>query len=127
MPGSGSAAGATIPRMECAAVREFTGVHNMIRGLIDLSDSAMVAARPDNVAQMRTLAGLGMFGVAGTRFHHQVEDKYYWPTVIANGADPTVLDPLVHEHGEIDPLLDEMELAAGQLQANPRDAGSFED
>ena len=97
--------------MECAAVREFTGVHNMIRGLLRLMDSALLKATPDDSKQMKVLSDFGTFAVAGAHFHHTSEDDYYWPAVERNGADPSLLEPLIHEHHVIDPLLDEMKRA----------------
>src|SRR6516165_6004235 len=90
--------------MECAAVREFTGVHNMIRGLLRLMDSALLKAKPDNSKQMKVLSDYGTFAVAGAHFHHTTEDDYYWPAVVRNGADPSLLEPLIKEHHMIDPL-----------------------
>lgn len=99
--------------MDNAAVRDFTGIHNMIRGLVALTSESLKAADPADPAQLRVLAGLGEFAVIGTLFHHGTEDDYFWPAIIANGADPTALDSLVEEHREIDPLIDEMRRAFG--------------
>jgi hemerythrin-like domain-containing protein len=93
--------------MECAAVREFTGIHNMIRGLFRLLDAAMATANPADARQMKVLSNFGLFSIEGTHFHHTTEDDYFWPAVTRNGADPALLEPLVKEHHEIDPLLDE--------------------
>ena len=112
--------------MDNAAVREFKGVHNMIRGLLHLLETAVSDARPSNSKQMRTLADLGSFAVAGTHFHHTTEDDYYWPAVEKNGADPDLLEPLVKEHHMIDPLLDETEKAFAGLKSGPVSGGSAE-
>jgi hypothetical protein len=90
--------------MECAAVREFTGVHNMIRGLLRLMDSALSKANPDDSKQMKVLSDFGEFAVTGAHFHHTTEDDYFWPAVERNGADPSLLEPLIKEHHMIDPL-----------------------
>ena len=112
--------------MECAAVREFTGIHNMIRGLVRLMESAVSKAKPTDVKQMRVLADFGLFAVAGTHFHHSGEDDYYWPAVIRNGADASLLDPLVKEHLGIDPLLDETQRAFEALKHGGSDAQAIE-
>jgi len=110
--------------MECAAVREFTGVHNMIRGLLRLMESAVSEVRPGDAKQMKVLADLGLFGVTGAHFHHSSEDNYYWPAIEKNGADPSLLAPLVKEHHMIDPLLDEMQRAFESLE--PTNAETLE-
>ena len=112
--------------MECAAVREFTGVHNMIRGFIRLMDSAMLQAKPDNPKQMKVLSDYGKFAVAGAHFHHTSEDNYYWPAIERNGADRMLLEPLIQEHHMIDPLLDEMKRAFEVLEVGPTDTQTIE-
>jgi len=112
--------------MECTAVREFTGVHNMIRGLLRLTDSAVSKAKPDNSKQMKVLSDFGKFAVAGAHFHHTSEDDYYWPAVVRNGADRSLLEPLIKEHHMIDPLLDEMKRAFEALGDGPADTQSIE-
>ncbi len=112
--------------MDNAAVREFKGVHNMIRGLLHLLEVAVSDAKPSDSKQMKTLADLGSFAVAGTHFHHTTEDDYYWPAVEKNGADPALLEPLVKEHHMIDPLLDETEKAFAALKSGPISGGSVE-
>jgi hemerythrin-like domain-containing protein len=112
--------------MECAAVREFTGIHNMIRGLIRLMESAISEAKPGDSKQMKVLSDFGLFAVAGTHFHHSGEDDYYWPAVVRNGADASLLDPLVKEHHMIDPLLDETQRAFEALTPGPTDAQAIE-
>jgi hemerythrin-like domain-containing protein len=112
--------------MECAAVREFTGVHNMIRGLLRLMDSALLKAKPGNSKQMKALSDFGQFAVAGAHFHHTTEDNYYWPAVERNGADPALLEPLIQEHHMIDPLLDEMKRAFEALKDGPTDTQTIE-
>jgi len=102
--------------MECAAVREFTGLHNMIRGLLRLLSSAVSEAKPDNAKQIKVLCDFGLFSVHGSHFHHSTEDDYYWPAIERNGADPSLLEPLVKEHHMIDPVLDETERAFETLQ-----------
>jgi hypothetical protein len=42
--------------MECAAVRGFTGVHNMIRGLSRLMEEAVSKAEPGDAKQMKVLS-----------------------------------------------------------------------
>jgi hemerythrin-like domain-containing protein len=112
--------------MGSAAVREFTGIHSMIRGLVHLMDTSLSKARPANSQQMRVVAELGLFAVAGTRFHHQGEDTQYWPAVIANGADAAAFDSLSAEHHELDPLLDNMDRASKSLKAEPTDRRAFD-
>lgn len=111
---------------ECAAVREFTGTHNMIRGLIRLLESAMANARPGDAKQMKVLADFGLFAILGSHFHHSVEDDYYWPALVRNGADRSLLEPLEKEHHMIDPLLDETEAAFAGLKGQSGDGRSFE-
>jgi hemerythrin-like domain-containing protein len=112
--------------MECAAVREFTGTHNMIRGFLRLMDSAVSKAKPDNSKQMKVLSDFGQFAVAGAHFHHTSEDDYYWPAVERNGADRSLLEPLIKEHHMIDPLLDEMKRAFEALEDRPTDTQTIE-
>jgi hemerythrin-like domain-containing protein len=112
--------------VESAAVREFAGIHNMIRGLLRLLESAVSKADPDNSKQMRVLSNFGVFAVVGTRFHHAAEDEYYWPAIERNGADPSLLEPLVEEHHMIDPLLDETRHAFEALGHGPTDSQAIE-
>jgi hemerythrin-like domain-containing protein len=112
--------------MECAAVREFTGTHNMIRGLLRLLDSAVSKAKPDNSKQMKVLSDFGEFAVAGAHFHHTTEDDYYWPAIERNGADPSLLEPLIKEHHMIDPLLDEIKRAFEALEDGPSNTQTIE-
>jgi hemerythrin-like domain-containing protein len=112
--------------MDNAAVREFKGVHNMIRGLLHLLGSAVSDAKSGDSRQTKTLADLGLFVVAGAHFHHTTEDDYYWPAVVKNGADSNLLEPLVKEHHMIDPLLDETEKAFAALKSGPTSSGSIE-
>lgn len=63
----------------------------------------MSKAKPGNAKQMKVLSDFGLFAVAGTHFHHMAEDDYYWPAIERNGADPSLLKPLVKEHHMIDP------------------------
>ncbi len=101
--------------MDNASVREFRGIHNMIRGLLRLLESAVSEARPGDSKQMKALSDFGLFAVAGSHFHHHAEDDYYWPAIKRNGADASLLEPLVAEHHLIDPLLDETERAFAAL------------
>jgi hemerythrin-like domain-containing protein len=117
---------AKFPAMECAAVREFTGTHNMIRGMFRLMEAAVSKAKPADAKQMKVLSELGLFGVEGTHFHHSVEDNYYWPAVERNGADASLLEPLVKEHRVIDPLLDEVQRAFEALKHGAPDAQTLE-
>jgi hemerythrin-like domain-containing protein len=112
--------------MECAAVREFTGIHNMIRGLLRLLDSALSEAKPNNSKRTKVLSDFGLFVVAGAHFHHGSEDDYYWPAVERNGADASLLEPLVKEHHMIDPLLDETKRAFEALKKGPTDTQAIE-
>ncbi len=98
----------------------------MIRGLIRLMESAISEAKPGDSKQMKVLSDFGLFAVAGTHFHHSGEDDYYWPAVVRNGADASLLDPLVKEHHMIDPLLDETQRAFEALTPGPTDAQAIE-
>jgi hypothetical protein len=62
-----------------------------------------------------------LFAVAGTRFHHGIEDRYYWPALIEKGADPSALEPLMVEHQGLDPMLDELESEARALRKDVGD------
>ena len=112
--------------MENAAVREFTGIHNMIRGLLRLLESAVSAAKPGDTNQMKVLSELGLFAVAGSHFHHGSEDDYFWPAIVRNGADESLLEPLVKEHHLIVSLLDEMEHAFQGLRNGVSDAQAID-
>ena len=112
--------------MECAAVREFTGVHNMIRGLMRLMEASVAGAKPDNTKQIKVLSAFGQFAITGTHFHHNAEDNYYWPAIVKNGADASLLEPLVKEHKMIDPLLDETESAFVALATGSTDDNAVE-
>jgi hemerythrin-like domain-containing protein len=89
-------------------------------------DSALLKAKPDNSKQMKVLSDFGTFAVAGAHFHHTSEDDYYWPAVERNGADPSLLAPLIQEHHMIDPLLDEMKRAFEALGDGPADTQTIE-
>jgi hemerythrin-like domain-containing protein len=107
--------------MTCAAVREFTGIHHMIRGLLRLMDASVAKVEPGNAKQTKVLCSFGRFSVAGTHFHHRAEDDYYWPAIEKNGADRALLEPLMTEHKAIDPLLDETERTFEALKIRPID------
>jgi hemerythrin-like domain-containing protein len=112
--------------MENAAVRDFTGVHNMIRGLVALTGSSLDTVSASNPAQLKVLADLGQFAVIGTLFHHSTEDDYFWPAIVTNGADPAALNSLVQEHDEIDPLIDDMRRAFGGSTTGTDGAATLE-
>jgi hemerythrin-like domain-containing protein len=109
-----------------AAVREFKGIHNMIRGMLHLLESAVANAKPNDAKQMETLADFGLFTIVGAHFHHSSEDDYFWPAIEKNGANPALLEPLVEEHRQIDPLLDETQAAFTALKGGPPNGGSLE-
>jgi len=98
----------------------------MIRGLTRLMESAVATANPGNARQMKILSGFGIFAVTGTHFHHSGEDDYYWPAIVRNGADASLLEPLVKEHHLIDPLLDETQRAFGALGRGSPDGQALE-
>ena len=114
--------------MDNAAVREFKGIHNMIRGL---------AVTP----------GVGRVACQSGRFEADEDARRFWlvygcprralPShdrrrlLLArrcqrNGADPALLEPLVEEHHMIDPLLDETQSAFARLKSGPISSGSVE-
>jgi hemerythrin-like domain-containing protein len=107
-----------------SAVLDFTGIHRMIRGYITKIDVALKDPRHE-VKWVKTLADLMLFGVAGLRFHHQVEDDEYWPALIAKGADADLLRPLTGSHREIDSVLDQLESAARRLAGSPMDPAAL--
>jgi len=111
--------------MPCAAVREFTATHNLIRGLMRLLESAVSAATPGDAKQMRTLSDFGLFAVAGTHFHRSTEDDYFWPAGVRNGAAAALLEPLVAKHHRLDPLLDETQRAFASLGNGWSDEGTI--
>jgi hemerythrin-like domain-containing protein len=112
--------------MDNAAVREFKGVHNMIRGLLKLLESAVSDAKLGDSKKAKVLSEFGLFTVAGAHFHHTTEDDYYWPAVERNGANAALLEPLIEEHRLIDPLLDETEKIFAALNGGPLGSGSVE-
>ena len=75
---------------------------------------------------MKVLSEFGLFAVAGTHFHHGSEDDYFWPAIVRNGADESLLEPLVKEHHLLDPLLDEAERAFQGLRNGALDAQAIE-
>jgi hemerythrin-like domain-containing protein len=107
-----------------AAVLDFSGVHRMIRGFIAKIDTALENPSSD-ASWGKTLAGLVLFGVAGLRFHHHVEDDEYWPAVVKKGADAHLLEPLQAQHKELDSLLDRLEAQAKRLAGAPADASAL--
>jgi hemerythrin-like domain-containing protein len=104
-----------------SAVREFSGIHRTIRGLIRVLQPAVAASQPGDDRRTRVAAKAMAFAVEGTRFHHSLEDNDYWPALIANGADKSLLEPLMAEHHELDPVLDELDAQTGALAANLSD------
>jgi iron-sulfur cluster repair protein YtfE (RIC family) len=93
----------------------------VIRGFVAKIDAILQPPYGD-AAWAKKLADLVLFGTAGLRFHHQVEDEEFWPALVAKGVDPSVLEPLQVAHRELDPLLDRLEAEAHRLQTNPGDA-----
>jgi hypothetical protein len=107
-----------------AAVLDFSGVHRMIRGFIAKIDEALENPRP-TAEWGKTFAGLVLFGVAGLRFHHHVEDDEYWPALVKKGADAHLLEPLQAEHRDLDSLLDRLESQAQRLRKAPTDPSAL--
>ena len=104
-----------------SAVREFSGTHRTIRGLIHIFRLAVTAAQPGDEKRTRAVAKALAVAVEGTRFHHSLEDNDYWPALIANGADRALIEPLMVEHHELDPILDGLDKQAQALAAKPTD------
>ena len=104
-----------------SAVREFSGTHRTIRGLIHIFRLAVTAAQPGDEKRTRAVAKALAVAVEGTRFHHSLEDNDYWPALIANGADRALIEPLMVEHHELDPILDSLDKQAQALAAKPTD------
>ncbi|MGH9029344.1 MAG: hemerythrin domain-containing protein [Acidimicrobiales bacterium] len=110
-----------------AAVKEFTATHRMIRRLSAMLRSAVQATgHEDGSARTRTLAKAMQFTVDGIRFHHALEDREYWPAIVANGADESELKPLMTEHEELDPIIDQLEDRTQRLLKNPSDADAID-
>jgi hypothetical protein len=108
---------------ENSAVLDFSGVHRMIRGFMTKFPAA-VSSTSGDPRRAKAVANLLLFGVAGLRFHHHVEDDEYWPALVAKGADAAALEPLSAAHRELDPMLDHLESAARHLAAAPTDAAT---
>ena len=104
-----------------SAVREFSGTHRTVRGLIGVFAPVVANWQQGDDKRTRALAGAVTFAVEGTRFHHSLEDNDYWPAVIRNGADEAALRPLMDEHHDLDPILDQLEAQAKALHNNPGD------
>src|SRR6516165_148895 len=75
-----------------SAVREFSGTHRTIRGLIRIFQPAVDASQPGDEKRNKAVAKALAFAVEGTRFHHSLEDNDYWPALIANGAERSRLE-----------------------------------
>jgi hemerythrin-like domain-containing protein len=104
-----------------SAVREFSGTHRTIRALIGVFTPVVTGWQQGDDKRTRALAEAVAFAVEGTRFHHSVEDNDYWPAVIRNGADEAALRPLMDEHHDLDPILDQLDAQAKALHNNPDD------
>jgi len=104
-----------------SAVREFSGTHRTIRALIGVFTPVVAGWQQGDEKRTRALAGAVAFAVEGTRFHHSLEDNDYWPAVISNGGDEAALRPLMDEHHELDPILDQLDAQAKALHNNPAD------
>jgi hemerythrin-like domain-containing protein len=102
-------------------VREFAGIHRTIRGLIEIFAPVVAAWQAGDDRRTQALAKTIEFAVEGTRFHHSLEDNDYWPALIANGADEALLQPLMDEHRQLDPILDQLDAQAQVLHKNPGD------
>jgi hemerythrin-like domain-containing protein len=107
-----------------SAVLDFAGIHGVMRGFLTKMDTALTGAR-GNAARVKKVADLMLFGVAGLRFHHHVEDNEYWPALVAKGADGALLQPLQAAHRELEELLDRLEPMVEHLRANPIDDDAF--
>jgi len=82
---------------------------------------AVTAAQPGDEKRTRAVAKALAIAVEGTRFHHSLEDNDYWPALIANGADRSLIEPLMVEHHELDPVLDRLDQQVHALAAKPTD------
>jgi hemerythrin-like domain-containing protein len=104
-----------------STVREFSGVHRTIRGLTMLFMPAVSSSRPGDRKRARAVADVITFTVEGVRYHHSLEDDDYWPAIVANGADQALLEPLILEHHQLDPILDRLDTQARALVKDPVD------
>ena len=100
---------------------DLSGIHRVIRGFVSKIDGVLQPPYGD-AAWAKKLAELVLFGTAGLRFHHQVEDEEFWPVLVAKGVDPAVLEPLTVAHRALDPLLDQLEAEAVRLRSAPADS-----
>jgi hemerythrin-like domain-containing protein len=104
-----------------STVREFSGIHRTIRGLTLVFLPAVSRLRPGDRKRTRAVADVIAFTVEGVRYHHSLEDDDYWPALVANGAEQALLEPLIVEHQQLDPILDRLD---AQAQALVKDAGN---
>jgi Hemerythrin HHE cation binding domain len=102
-----------------SAVREFSGTHRTIRGLTRVFAPVVAAWQPGDDRRTRALAKAMEFAVEGTRFHHSLEDNHYWPALLANGANEALLQPLMEEHHQLDPIVDQLDAQAQAVDKNP--------
>ncbi len=107
--------------MASSAVREFSGIHRTLRGLTMLFLPAVLTSRPGDRKRTRAVAEVIGFAVKGLRFHHSLEDDDYWPALVANGADQASLEPLMAEHHQLVPILDQLDAQAQALLKDPGD------
>ncbi|MFI6921874.1 hemerythrin domain-containing protein [Nonomuraea spiralis] len=52
---------------------------------------------------------------AGIHHHHQAEDNVLWPVIVRSAGAEVDLSDLTDDHAALDPLLEEITTAAGQL------------
>jgi hemerythrin-like domain-containing protein len=109
-----------------ATVREFSGIHRMIRGFVHVLMPTVASMQSADATRVATAARAMLFAVEGIRFHHSPEDLDYWPALVANGADESALEPLKREHSELDPIVDQLDDQVRRLQGDPTDGPALD-
>ncbi|MBO3752438.1 hemerythrin domain-containing protein [Streptosporangiaceae bacterium NEAU-GS5] len=75
------------------------------------------AARLDAIATYATKL------CAGIHHHHQMEDNVLWPVIVRSAGAEADLSELTEDHGQLDPLLEEITGAAARLGTDQAAAG----
>jgi hemerythrin-like domain-containing protein len=98
-------------------------VHDaMLRDVQRLSDLAeRIAAGATDVSRDRAHAMRDYLRLLFTviAHHHEGEDELVWPVISSRVADPSAMAKLTVDHQQLDPLFDEVLIAAERLTVEP--------
>ena len=118
----------TSPDYDHPAMQELLVIHGVIRRGMQLLSDAAAAAQPGEKRRITTLAKATQTQAAFIHHHHHGEDAYFWPAFLETSPEvATALEPLMRDHTELTPMLDDMQRLSKRLLADPADGQALAD